>query len=73
LGMADYTIPILLRGPSRLGLRSQFGGGTGAHPTGLKVTDAQRVAVRREPSTFHGEWNYTILPQSNPSDPVITG
>jgi hypothetical protein len=34
-----------------------------AYPTGLKVSAAELAAVRLKPDTFHGDWNYTILPQ----------
>ena len=30
------------------------------YPKGIKVTDAELVAVPREPHRFHGEWNYTV-------------
>ena len=34
------------------------------YPTGRKVTDEEMRRVNLERSTFHGEWNYTIRPQS---------
>lgn len=34
------------------------------YPTGRKVTDEERKRVNLERSTFHGDWNYTIRPQS---------
>jgi hypothetical protein len=34
-----------------------------AYPTGLKVSAAELAAVRLKPDTFHGDWNYTILPK----------
>jgi hypothetical protein len=33
--------------------------------TGVKITDKQMAAFPLEPHEFHGEWNYTITPQSN--------
>ena len=35
---------------------------TNVYPTGRKVTDAEVAAVNIRRDTFHGEWNYTILP-----------
>ncbi len=35
---------------------------TNAYPTGRKVTDDELARVRLRRDTFHGEWNYTILP-----------
>ena len=32
------------------------------YPTGTKVTPQQLAAVRLKPASFHGEWNYSILP-----------
>lgn len=37
------------------------------YPTGLKVTDEELAALHLLRDAFHGEWNYTILPQSSPS------
>ena len=34
------------------------------YPTGRKVTDEEMKRVNLERSTFHGDWNYTIRPQS---------
>jgi Rhodopirellula transposase DDE domain len=38
-----------------------------AYPTGKKVTDDELAALHLLREAFHGEWNYTILPQSLPS------
>jgi transposase len=35
----------------------------GEYPTGTKVTDKELAGVRIKRNKFHGEWNYTILPQ----------
>jgi hypothetical protein len=37
------------------------------YPTGIKITDAQLAAVPLHPHHFHGEWNYTITAQPDPS------
>jgi AraC-like DNA-binding protein len=37
------------------------------YPTGTKVTDEELAALRLLRDAFHGEWNYTILPQASPS------
>jgi Rhodopirellula transposase DDE domain len=41
------------------------------YPTGIKVSDAELAAVRLEPATFHGEWNYTIRPTHLSLDTLI--
>lgn len=35
------------------------------YTVGRKVTDAELAAVRLNPNSFHGEWNYTIRPHTN--------
>jgi transposase len=35
------------------------------YPTGLKVTDEELATLNLVRDTFHGEWNYTIRPQSS--------
>jgi hypothetical protein len=37
---------------------------TDTYPTGQKVSDAQMATLRIERAAFHGEWNYTIHPQT---------
>jgi len=37
----------------------------GEYPIGIKVTDEQFNSILLEKSSFHGEWNYKILPQVN--------
>jgi Rhodopirellula transposase DDE domain len=34
------------------------------YPKGVKISDAQLAAVRISPHDFHGDWNYTISPNS---------
>ena len=42
------------------------------YPTGTKVTDDELAALNLFRNTFHGEWNYTILPHtSSSSDQLI--
>jgi transposase len=45
---------------------------TGTYPTGVEITDAQIAAlpIRRHP--FHGDWNYTLPPQSTTAPPQTT-
>jgi len=37
---------------------------TNTYPKGVKVTDAEMQALNLHRHDFHGEWNYTIKPQS---------
>jgi hypothetical protein len=36
------------------------------YPKGIKVTDAEMVALAIKRDPFHGEWNYTISPKQQP-------
>jgi hypothetical protein len=36
---------------------------TNSYPTGIKVSDEDLAALKITSHLFHGEWNYTILPQ----------
>jgi hypothetical protein len=49
------------------GLTIQAGYDPNWYPTGVKTTDAELAAVPLQPHDFHGEWNYTINAQSDPS------
>ncbi len=33
-----------------------------AKDTGIEITDKELQAVPLRPHAFHGEWNYTVLP-----------
>ena len=37
------------------------------YPTGVKISDAELAAVPLAPHDFHGDWNYTITAQSDPT------
>ena len=32
------------------------------YPKGVKISDAELAAIRLKPHSFHGDWNYTIMP-----------
>jgi hypothetical protein len=49
------------------GLSIQAGHDPNWYPTGVKISDAELAAVPLAPHDFHGEWNYTITAQPNPT------
>jgi hypothetical protein len=49
---------------TKAGLRVRAELDTNAYPTGIKVSDEALAAVRLTEDTFHGEWNYEIMPRS---------
>jgi DNA-binding transcriptional ArsR family regulator len=46
------------------GLRVRSEIDPGEYATGVVITDAQMASVRLERDAFHGEWNYTIRPNT---------
>jgi transposase len=44
---------------------------THLYPAGRKISDAQMATLSIRPDSFHGEWNYTILPRAVTTDNVI--
>jgi hypothetical protein len=46
------------------GLRVRSEIDPGEYSTGVVITDAQMASVRLERDAFHGEWNYTIRPNT---------
>jgi hypothetical protein len=34
------------------------------YPVGRKITDQEFLRINLKPDKFHGEWNYTILPNN---------
>jgi hypothetical protein len=47
------------------GLKVQCEIDPNTYPAGLKVTDAEMNAINIQRHEFHGDWNYTISPQSH--------
>ena len=37
----------------------------GAYPTGCRITDEQMSALAVKRDSFHGEWNYSLLPEAH--------
>jgi hypothetical protein len=48
---------------TKAGLRVRAEIDPGKYPKGIKVSDKEVKALRIELDSFHGEWNYTILPR----------
>jgi hypothetical protein len=41
------------------------------YPKGIVVTDAEMAAINIKRHTFHGEWNYTISPNTHPPNRAL--
>ena len=44
---------------------------TTSYPAGRKISDEEMATLSIQPDSFHGEWNYTILPRVASVDHVI--
>jgi hypothetical protein len=47
---------------TRTGLRVQSQLDTGKYPKGIKVGKQEFATIQLRPDSFHGEWNYTVMP-----------
>ena len=65
--LVDLETVVQLIGSTRTstGLRVKAKLDLGEYPTGIEVTDAELRDVRLLRESFHGDWNYTILPRTN--------
>lgn len=59
----EVIIALIANTTTQAGLKIRAELDTGHYPTGLSVTDAELAALNLERDDFHGEWNYTLLPQ----------
>ena len=57
------VVELIAATTTRTGLKVQADLDTGSYPLGQKVSKADFAALPVQPHTWHGEWNYTILPQ----------
>ena len=61
----EVIVQLISATTTREGLQVQAQLDTGEYPLKVKVTDEQMAALHLHPHPFHGEWNYTILPESS--------
>ena len=67
----ETVVELIGHTTTRQGLQIQAELDTNCYPTGIQVSEAALAAVRLEPASFHGEWNYTILPRGAQIDTFI--
>ncbi len=58
----DVIINLIANTTTRAGLKIRAELDSGKYPTGIKVSDAELAAVNMQRASFHGDWNYTLLP-----------
>jgi Rhodopirellula transposase DDE domain len=44
---------------------------TGQYPSGIVVSDTEMAAINIKHADFHGEWNYTISPNTHPPNHAL--
>jgi len=64
----DVIVDLIGATTTRTGLRVRAERDTNAYPTKITVSDAEMAALALTRHAFHGEWNYTIHPQSAPTE-----
>jgi transposase len=62
----EVIVDLISATTTRAGLEVQAEFDTGTYPTKIKISDAAMAALNITPHEFHGEWNYTISPLSEP-------
>jgi transposase len=60
----EVIVNLIAATTTRTGLRVQSQLDTGKYPKGVKVGKQEFAAIQLHPDSFHGEWNYTIMPSS---------
>jgi len=60
----EVIVNLIAATTTRTGLRVQSQLDTGKYPQAIKVSKPEFAAIQLYPDTFHGEWNYTIMPRS---------
>jgi hypothetical protein len=59
----DVIINLIASTVTAKGLRIKAELDPKAYPLGIKVTDDELAAVNIQPASFHGDWNYRVLPK----------
>lgn len=60
----EVVVNLIANTTTTTGLKVMAALDEGHYPTGIEITDEQFNSINIKKSKFHGEWNYTILPQA---------
>jgi len=60
----EVIINLIAATTSKTGLIVKSDLDPNAYPAGVKVSDQQIAELRLKRDTFHGDWNYALLPRS---------
>jgi hypothetical protein len=58
----EVVVNLIAGTTTRTGLKIEAELDTNAYPKGIQVTDEELERIKIQRADFHGEWNYTILP-----------
>ena len=61
----ETIVNLIAATTTKKGLKVKAELDSGHYPKGIKVTDEELETVRIFRDDFHGEWNYSILPNEN--------
>ena len=67
----EVIVNLIAATTTKTGLNVKSRLDTGKYPKGVKVGKKQFAAIDLRPDTFHGEWNYTIMPHTSHNGTVI--
>ncbi|MDA8384510.1 MAG: ISAzo13 family transposase [Betaproteobacteria bacterium] len=59
----EVIVNLIAKTTTRTGLKIRAELDRGTYPTGIKIDDAEMNALSLKLASFHGEWNYTLLPK----------
>ncbi len=59
----EVIVELIAATTTRTGLRVRSGLDTNAYPAGRAVSDAELDAIYLRRDSFHGDWNYSLLPR----------
>ncbi|NJM39618.1 MAG: ISAzo13 family transposase [Anaerolineae bacterium] len=60
----EIIVQLIAQTATEEGLRIDAELDTATYQTGIKVSDDEMALLRLQPATFHGDWNYRILPKT---------
>jgi Rhodopirellula transposase DDE domain len=58
----EVIVNLIANVSTRTGLRIRAELDRGAYPSGIPVTEAELQTLHLKPHSFHGDWNYALLP-----------
>ena len=61
----EVIVALIAATTTKAGLSVQCKLDKNKYPKGVKISDEAMKSINIERHEFHGEWNYTILPQGN--------